>query len=319
MDQHIGNYLLLHPLGQSDFSVVFLGEHRQRGTQVAIKLLHGHLLADEADVFLEKTAALSQLQHPHIMPIRDFGVEDGMAFIVMDYAAQGTLRHRHPRGTRVPLTTIPQYVESIAAALTYLNEQGLVHRDIKPHNLLIDAQGTILLSDFGAAISSYSLHPEQETLQDFEGTVLYAAPEQLQGRPCRASDQYALGVVVYEWICGNWPFNGTFHEVVHQHLFVTPPAFSTKGITCPANIERIVMRALEKEPEKRFSSVKLFADELIWACKVAQARGEVARPDITPLALPMTPPSIPTIQVLTPKPKPKRQFRSPLPSLNSPQ
>ncbi len=325
MDQQIGNYLLLHPLGGSNFSTVFLGEHRLHGTQVAIKLLYGEFTEEEEQAFLKKTQALSQLEHPHIVPIQDFGVEEGVAYVVMDYASQGTLRQRYPRGARILLASIPTYVEPLATALHYVHEQGLIHRDVKPHNFLLDAQGKILLSDFGAAIDSYSLHPEQASLKDFEGTVLYAAPEQLQGRPCRASDQYALGVVVYEWICGDWPFTGTFHEVVHQHLFIPPPPLAIRGASCPANIERVVMRALAKDPRERFPTIKLFADELTWACKIAQARGDLALPDTAPLSLPLAEassesamstlalPATAPLSVIQSTEQPKRQFKSPLP------
>lgn len=325
MDQQIGNYMLLHPLGQSDSSTVFLGEHCLNGTQAAIKLLDGGLSEEEAQMFLEKMAVLSQLQHSHIMAIEDFGVENGVAYIVMNYAAQGTLRERHPRGTRLSLASIQTYVESVAAALHYLHEKDIVHRDVKPHNLLIDDEEKILLSDFGSTIASYSLSPERAPLKDFEGTVLYAAPEQLRGRPCRASDQYALGVVVYEWLCGEWPFHGTFHEVVHQHLFVTPPTPSSKGVSCPANVEQVIMRSLEKDPRQRFPNIKIFADEFSWACKVAQARGDTPNPDTTPLALlpqdqsksdipplelPTTPAQLSIVQATEAT---KRQFKSPLP------
>ena len=93
--------------------------------------------------------------------------------------------------------------------------------------------------------------------------------------PRRGSDQYALGVMVYEWICGDWPFKGTFHEVVHQHLFVEPPPLQDICATCPPNIAQVVMRALEKDPVKRFPSVKQFADDFAWAYKVARARRQL--------------------------------------------
>src|SRR6266480_1659947 len=200
LDQRLGHYHLIHSLGRSNFSEVYLGEDMHLRTPVAIKRLHARLIGEEAEDFLTRASELSRLRHPHIVPILDFGLEDGIAFLVMDYVPHGTLRQRYPRGTQVPFELILDYLAQITAGLDYIHEQGLVHRDIKPHNILLGADSELLLSDFGTAISSYSLYPGQVSLQDFEGTVLYAAPEQLQGMPRRSSDQYALGIMVYEWI-----------------------------------------------------------------------------------------------------------------------
>jgi len=322
IDQKLGHYRLIRSLGEGNFSEVYLGEHIYSHTPVAIKLFHGPLIGEEAEEFLIRTAELSRLCHPHIVPILDFGIKDQIAFLVMAYIPHGTLRQRYPRGTRVPFELIFDYLPQIAAGLYYFHEQGLVHRDIKPHNIMLSADGKVLLSDLGTAISSSSLRPGQVSLQDFEGTVLYAAPEQLQGMPCRSSDQYALGVMVYEWICGDWPFKGTFHEVVHHHLFIKPPPLQEKCVACPTNIAQIVMRALEKDPVKRFSSVMQFADEFAWAYKVAQAKRQLPYsslfsqkqatqlPGMQPsLFEPLTSPPLVPVQPLPTK----RQFRSPLP------
>jgi serine/threonine protein kinase len=275
VDQELGQYHLIRSLGRGNFSEVYLAQHIYSHTFVALKRLCAPLIGKEAEDFLTRADKLSRLRHSHIVPILDFGIIDEIAFLVMAYIPHGTFRQRYPRGTQVPFELLPDYLVQIAAGLQYFHEQGLVHRDIKPHNIMFGAKGEILLSDFGTAIGSYSLGPGQASLQDFEGTVLYAAPEQLQGMPRRSSDQYALGVMVYEWICGDWPFKGTFHEVVHQHLFIQPPLLQEKCVACPANIAQVVMRALEKDPVKRFPSVKLFADEFAWAYKVARAKRQL--------------------------------------------
>src|SRR5581483_6203574 len=123
----------------------------------------------------------------------------------------------------------------------------------------LDANDKVLLSDFGIAVVSHSLasiHPE---LSDFEGTILYTAPEQLLGKPRRSSDQYALGVVVYEWLSGSWPFSGSFDEITQQHLFTPPPSFQEKGVMVPSAVEQVVMRTLAKDPAERFANVEQFA------------------------------------------------------------
>jgi eukaryotic-like serine/threonine-protein kinase len=210
---------------------------------------------------------------------------------VMDFAPNGNLRWRHPKGTRVPLETVVSYVRQIAGALDYVHDRKLIHRDIKPHNMLLGPDNGVLLSDFGIAIPSHSIDAVRSN--DFEGTVAYAAPEQLEGRPRRSSDQYALGVVVYEWLCGEWPFCGSFREVAHQHLSVSPPGLHEKSSAISPDVEKVVLKALAKDPARRFASVQEFADALE---RASQA-------DKQPAALPQSR-SLPIA---------KRQFMSPFP------
>ncbi|HEY7416420.1 MAG TPA: serine/threonine-protein kinase, partial [Ktedonobacteraceae bacterium] len=210
--QRIGSYDLHRLLGSSDVAEVYQGEHILFHTTVAIKII---TLREKDDIttFLNRASKLIHLRHPHIVSVQDYGVQDGRAFLVMDYAPNGTLREIHPKGTRVPLPTVVEYVQHIAAALNYIHGQNLVHRDVKPHNMLLGAQNEVMLSDFGIAVTTVSLSPDQDHTEEFEGTVLYAAPEQLQGNPRRASDQYALGMVAYEWLSGDCPFKGTFEAI----------------------------------------------------------------------------------------------------------
>jgi eukaryotic-like serine/threonine-protein kinase len=268
--EQVGNYRLLRLLGQSRFAEIYLGEHVQLYTQVAVKVVNGYWGKNDLDKFLAQAMILAYLEHPHIIRVFDFGVVDGSPFLVMDYAPHGTLRDLHPRGTRLPLDTIVFYVEQLADALQYVHQQKLIHRDIKPHNMLLGHNRHILLSDFGIAIVSHSLDPIYAGLYDFEGTVLYAAPEQLKGKPRRSSDQYALGVVVYEWLCGRWPFSGSFDEVVYQHLFVPPPSLQEQGLNIAPAVDEVVMKALAKTPEERFPSVEAFANALLRASQGEQ-------------------------------------------------
>jgi serine/threonine protein kinase len=215
--QQLGNYKLIKLLGQGGFADVYLGEHIYLNTMVAVKVLHTQLASDGIEEFLTESRTIARLVHPNIIRVLDFGVMDNIPFLVMDYAPNGTLRQHHPKGVRVPLPTVVLYVKQVAVALRYTHEQKLIHRDIKPENMLLGQHNDILLSDFGIASVAQSSH--YQITQEVVGTAAYMAPEQLQGKARQASDQYALGVVVYEWLCGERPFQGSFTEIVSQHLW----------------------------------------------------------------------------------------------------
>ena len=274
--EQLGNYRLTRHLGHGGFAQVYLGEHIYLKTLAALKVLETELSEQDADSFVQEAQILARLSHPNIVRVLDFAVEDGTPFLVIEYAAHGTLRQRHPKGTRLSLETIVHYVEQIAAALQYAHEQSLIHRDVKPDNLLLNERSDVLLSDFG--LGMFARHTFSQSIQDVAGTPFYIAPEQIQGKPRPASDQYALGVVVYEWLTGVCPFGGSLTEIVSQHL-VTPPQSlreQVPGIT--SAVEEVVLRALAKEPRQRFASVKAFAIALQQAAQVTPV------PPATPLS-----------------------------------
>ena len=153
----------------------------------------------------------------------------------------------------------------MAEALQYAHQEKLIHRDVKPENMLLGRNNEVLLSDFGIAIMIQSSHQQQA--QGTAGTVAYMAPEQLQGKPRQASDQYALGVIVYEWLCGDHPFHGTLAELYSQHLFVPPPPLREKAPSIPLAVEHVVLKALAKDPKERFASMQAFAAALEEAVK----------------------------------------------------
>ncbi len=199
--QQLGNYRLIRLLGRGGFAEVYLGEHLRLNTQAAIKVLHTQLAdAEDIDEFQHEAQIIAALLHPHIVRVLDFDVQNGIPFLVMDYAPNGSLRRLHPKGSMVPLPTIISYVKQVAEALQYAHDQKLIHRDVKPENMLLDKGDTIVLSDFGIALMAQS--SRYRSTQEVAGTAAYMAPEQFQGKPRRASDQYALGVVVYEWLSG---------------------------------------------------------------------------------------------------------------------
>src|SRR5690348_9287828 len=263
--QQLGNYQIIQLLGQGSFSAVYLGTHLHLNTQAAIKVLSGSVSSQEMAGFLSEARTIARLRHPHIVQVLDFGVEGQTPFLVLDYAPGGNLRQRHPKGTLLPLDTVVSYVTQVAQALQYAHQQQLIHRDVKPENMLLGRNNEVLLSDFGIAILIQSSRSQQP--QDTIGTLAYMAPEQLQAKPRPASDQYALGVVVYEWVCGDRPFHGTFAELSSQHLFVPPAPLCEKDPTIPRAVEHVVLKALAKDPKDRFASVQAFAVALEEACK----------------------------------------------------
>src|SRR5215471_10842632 len=222
VDQCLGNYRLLRLLGQGGFAQVYLGEHLRLGTQAAIKMLFAHLPEEDVEDFLAEARTLASLEHPNIIRILDFDVAHDIPFLVMSYAPKGTLRKRYPKGTRPPLDIMLTYLKQAAGALQSAHDAMLVHRDIKPENMLLGRHDELLISDFGIAVVAHS--SRSQSTQEIVGTVSYMAPEQIQGKPRPASDQYALGVVVYEWLCGCPPFQGTPAEITTQHLHADPPS-----------------------------------------------------------------------------------------------
>jgi serine/threonine protein kinase len=185
--QQFGNYRLIRLLGRGGFAEVYLGQHLRLKTQAAIKVLHTQLADNDIDGFLNEAQTIARLEHPHIVRVFDFDVTEGVPFLIMSYAPNGTLRQRHAKGTRLTPETIVPYVMQIADALQYAHEEKLIHRDIKPENMLLDRRNQVLLSDFSIALIMQS--SRYQSFQEVAGTVSYMAPEQVQGkpRPARAS------------------------------------------------------------------------------------------------------------------------------------
>lgn len=277
--RQLGNYRVVRLLGQGGFADVYLGEHVYLKTQAAIKTLQTRLGQNDLEVFLQEARTISHLVHPHIVRVLEFGVEDKTPFLVMDYAPNGTLRQRHPRGSRLAPAQVVQYVRQVAAALQYAHDRKLVHRDVKPENMLLNQNGEALLSDFGIAFLAQS--SRYQNAQDVVGTISYMAPEQFHGKPVPASDQYALGVVVYEWLTGDRPFHGSFAEVASQHVLAPPPSLRERLPGLPPMLEEVVTRAMAKDPQQRFARVDAFANALAQASQGANASPAVY-PGMTP-------------------------------------
>ena len=259
LGQQLGNYRLVSLLGQGGYAEVYLGQHVRLNQQAAIKVLHAHLTEQEAEHFQQEAQTIATLVHPGIVRVFDYDVQDGVPFLVIDYAPNGTLRRLYPKGSLVTLPIIISSVKQVADALQYAHEQKFIHRDVKPENMLLGRRQEVLLSDFGIATIAHSTSSLNVSAEGTSGTLAYMAPEQIEGHPRPASDQYALGVVVYEWLCGERPFEGSVSEVMAQHLSMPPPPLRERMPTIPPEVEQVVLRALAKDPKARFASVTHFA------------------------------------------------------------
>jgi serine/threonine protein kinase len=270
--QQLGNYRLVSLLGRGGFAAIYLGEHIYLKRLAAIKVLRTVLGEQEKGQFLEEARLLANLSHPHIIRVLEFAiaqkwtivqgkpVRENIPFLVMDYAPGGSLRAFYPAGARLSLDTVVNYIKQVASALQFAHNQNIIHRDIKPENLLLNEQKEIMLSDFGLALFAPS--PEFLNLQGMVGTPHYMAPEQLRGKPQFASDQYALAVVAYEWLCGQRPFNGGDAELIMQHISSPPPRLRSKNHSIPPSVESVILKALAKEPQQRYPDVQIFARAL---------------------------------------------------------
>ncbi len=277
----LGNYRLLRLLGRGGFADIYLGEHMYLKSFAALKILRMSLTEEERAAFLKEAQTLTQLVHPNIVRVLDFAVDDDQPYLVMDYAPNGSLRERYPTGARLSIDTIVTYAAQVASALQFAHDKGFVHRDVKPENMLLGTRSEVLLSDFGISVFASRTEPRYSAnhiAQSVAGTSRYMAPEQLQGHPQPASDQYALGVVVYEWLCGTPPFHGTLIEVAMQHLTMPPTPLHEYLPELPFAIEKVVLRALAKEPEQRFMYVQDFAVALQAAASASSTPSTFATP-----------------------------------------
>jgi predicted Ser/Thr protein kinase len=244
---------------------IYLAEDRELGRQVAIKVL-GERFADDEQLrrrFRREALAAARLSgNPHVVTIHDIGEWGGRPFIVMEYLPGGTVAERARSGS-VSHAEAMQWLSQVAEALDAAHELGVVHRDVKPANLLFDARGNVVVGDFGIARVA-----DDTTNVTAVGTVLgtagYLAPEQALGQPAtEASDRYALAVVAYELLTGGRPFarsSTTAEAAAHIHESV-PPA-SERGVGLPRRIDNVFERALAKDPADRYPSAGSFVAEL---------------------------------------------------------
>jgi eukaryotic-like serine/threonine-protein kinase len=293
--QQVGSYRLVKLIGKGGFAEVYLGQHiRVASKQAAVKILY--LYDVDVQKFQEEAEITEQLVHPHIVRLLDFDLHEETPFLVLDYASGGSLRHRHPKGSQVPLDIVVAYLNEIASALQYAHDRHILHRDIKPDNMLIGRQGELLLSDFGIAQLSQTGRSSIEASFVTGGTPFYMAPEMFRGKPEKASDQYSLAVVVYEWLCGVVPFSGgNFIQLGYQHTHDPVPPLRDKNPAVPFAVEQVIMKALAKIPKDRYPEVKDFAEDMESASIVTQRK----EPPLEPIPSSTVPPVVASVSIET--------------------
>lgn len=253
-------YHIVKKLGNNNFTTVYLGEERNSRGLVALKMqdiAYDNMPRNFHDFLGSRARTLARLSHPNVIRLISFGEQGDVEYFAMQYASLGSVRQKYPPGSRMAIHTLANYVNQIVDALQFAHSQQITHSYLKPENILLEAGEHILLSDFGPSENLYlsQVMNTQISLSSYS----YIAPEQLQGNVQAASDQYALGGIIYEWICGHPPFIGSAKEVLTQHLEREPPPLSEMVPGISPLIEEVIMLALAKDPEDRFASITAFA------------------------------------------------------------
>jgi serine/threonine-protein kinase len=252
-----GRYRLERRLGSGGMADVWLAEDQELGRKVAIKILHERYANDPQFVerFRREATHAAGLSHPNVVSIYDRGEAEGSYYIVMEYVEGRTLKELIVTRGPCPVPVAISYVRQVLAALRYAHRNGIVHRDIKPHNVLVDHEGRVKVADFGIARAGSSQMTEAGSII---GTAQYLSPEQARGAPVdESSDLYSTGIVLYELLTGKVPFTGeTPVEIAMKHLSQVPPAPSTIRNEIPRDLDLVVLRALAKEPADRYRSAK---------------------------------------------------------------
>lgn len=251
-----GRFQLVSTLGVGAVGEVYLALDLAHNppARVALKRLHAELLQDqEAVQQLYREAQLTySLNHPNILKVYYAQFRQDTAYIVIELAKQPLSHINLP----LPLDIVADYLERLAAALDYAHSQGLIHRDIKPENVLIDEKGKVLLADFSLSLAVDRNCPAH-VMQPIEawGTPIYAAPEVWNGQICKASDTYALGILIFQMVCGRTPFEGSPEELEQQHLHSPVPPISNFILAnYPAALNGVFERVLAKDPTDRPAS-----------------------------------------------------------------
>jgi serine/threonine protein kinase len=260
--QMLGPYRIINQIGKGGMATVYKAYQASVDRYVAVKVLPSQLAESKefAARFQQEARIIARLEHPHILPVFDYGESDGVAYFVMRYLDAGTLKDKMIEGRPLPLHDIDRIFTQLADALNYAHGRGIVHRDLKPANALIDSQGNVFLTDFGIAKLLESASPRLTQTDAIMGTPAYISPEQAQSHAVdQRSDIYSLGIILYEMVTGSVPFVAeTPLAVLFKHISDPLPPPSLVKPDVPPSIERVILKALEKDPKNRFETAAEF-------------------------------------------------------------
>ncbi len=292
--KQLGRYKINGVLGKGAMGLVYDGLDPTLNRRVAIKTILTRNL-DEATAkhyamrFQREVRAVARINHPNIVQVYDFGQEGDLAFIVMEYIEGRELKEAFDKKDLFDLGTTFRLMQELLSALDYAHEAGVIHRDVKPANVMVDKKGHAKLTDFGVArIEDPESQTEATRVGAVIGTPSYMSPEQIQGQPIdRRTDIFSAGVLFYQLLTGQKPFEGT-QWALAKKIIQDDPVWPSKVVQIPATIDRVVARSLAKTPEERYQTAREFAADLqrILDGKEPQAPPPAARPAQGPAVAP---------------------------------